>query len=90
MYGAPGRNRTCGTWIRNPLLYPLSYGGFQPMETVFSGEFMPILLWVVKENKNIKISKDLILTKEILLGIYLEKTKFEKERYGKGIFEFNK
>jgi hypothetical protein len=25
--GAPGRNRTCGTWIRNPLLYPLSYGG---------------------------------------------------------------
>jgi hypothetical protein len=26
--GAPGRNRTCGAWIRNPLLYPLSYGGF--------------------------------------------------------------
>ncbi len=26
-YGAPGRNRTCGTRIRNPLLYPLSYGG---------------------------------------------------------------
>lgn len=25
--GAPGRNRTCGTRIRNPLLYPLSYGG---------------------------------------------------------------
>jgi hypothetical protein len=25
--GAPGRNRTCGAWIRNPLLYPLSYGG---------------------------------------------------------------
>ena len=25
--GAPGKNRTCGTWIRNPLLYPLSYGG---------------------------------------------------------------
>ena len=25
--GAPGENRTCGTWIRNPLLYPLSYGG---------------------------------------------------------------
>ena len=27
--GAPGRDRTCGTWIRNPLLYPLSYGGKQ-------------------------------------------------------------
>ena len=25
--GAPGRNRTCGARIRNPLLYPLSYGG---------------------------------------------------------------
>ena len=25
--GAPGRNRTCGTWIRNPLLYPLGYRG---------------------------------------------------------------
>jgi hypothetical protein len=25
--GAPGKNRTCGTWIRNPMLYPLSYGG---------------------------------------------------------------
>ncbi len=28
LYGAPGRIRTCGTWIRNPMLYPLSYGGF--------------------------------------------------------------
>ena len=27
--GAPGKNRTCGTWIRNPLLYPLSYGGWR-------------------------------------------------------------
>ena len=26
-FGAPGRNRTCGAWIRNPMLYPLSYGG---------------------------------------------------------------
>lgn len=25
--GAPGRNRTCDTRIRNPVLYPLSYGG---------------------------------------------------------------
>ena len=25
--GAPGRTRTCGTGIRSPLLYPLSYGG---------------------------------------------------------------
>lgn len=25
--GAPGRIRTCGTWFRKPLLYPLSYGG---------------------------------------------------------------
>ncbi len=25
--GAPGRIRTCGTRIRNPMLYPLSYGG---------------------------------------------------------------
>ena len=27
--GAPGKNRTCGAWIRNPLLYPLSYGGLR-------------------------------------------------------------
>lgn|GEM_PF-6750280 len=25
--GAPGQNRTGGARIRNPLLYPLSYGG---------------------------------------------------------------
>jgi hypothetical protein len=25
--GAPGRIRTCGARIRNPMLYPLSYGG---------------------------------------------------------------
>jgi hypothetical protein len=25
--GAPGRIRTCGTWFRKPLLYPLSYEG---------------------------------------------------------------
>ncbi len=25
--GAPGRNRTCDTRIRNPVLYPLSYEG---------------------------------------------------------------
>jgi hypothetical protein len=25
--GAPGRNRTCGTRFRKPLLYPLSYRG---------------------------------------------------------------
>ena len=25
--GAPGMNRTCDTRIRNPVLYPLSYGG---------------------------------------------------------------
>jgi hypothetical protein len=23
--GTPGRNRTCGLWVRNPTLYPLSY-----------------------------------------------------------------
>ena len=27
MAGAPGRDRTCGTRIRNPALYPLSYEG---------------------------------------------------------------
>lgn len=26
--GAPGRDRTCDQRIRNPLLYPLSYGCF--------------------------------------------------------------
>jgi hypothetical protein len=25
--GASGRIRTCGTWYRKPVLYPLSYGG---------------------------------------------------------------
>ncbi len=25
--GAPGRNRTCDTWFRKPVLYPLSYRG---------------------------------------------------------------
>src|SRR4051794_4529459 len=28
--GAPGRIRTCGTWYRKPVLYPLSYGGIAP------------------------------------------------------------
>lgn len=27
MFGAPSRNRTCDLRIRNPSLYPLSYGG---------------------------------------------------------------
>ena len=26
--GDPGRTRTSDTWIRNPVLYPLSYGAF--------------------------------------------------------------
>jgi hypothetical protein len=26
MLGTPGRNRTCDTWYRKPVLYPLSYG----------------------------------------------------------------
>src|SRR5690606_33539334 len=26
-FGAPGRIRTCDTWSRKPVLYPLSYGG---------------------------------------------------------------
>ena len=26
---APGRIRTCGTWYRKPVLYPLSYGGMR-------------------------------------------------------------
>ena|GEM_PF-4239408 len=25
--GAPGMIRTCDTWFRKPVLYPLSYGG---------------------------------------------------------------
>ena len=28
--GASGRIRTCGTWYRKPVLYPLSYGGIGP------------------------------------------------------------
>ncbi len=27
LLGAPGKNRTCDTRIRNPVLYPLSYEG---------------------------------------------------------------
>ena len=27
---APGKDRTCDTRIRNPVLYPLSYGGIGP------------------------------------------------------------
>ncbi len=26
---APGKDRTCDTRIRNPVLYPLSYGGMR-------------------------------------------------------------
>ena len=26
---APGKDRTCDTGIRNPVLYPLSYGGMR-------------------------------------------------------------
>jgi hypothetical protein len=33
--GAPGRIRTCGTRIRNPVLYPLSYGGIVVEERRF-------------------------------------------------------
>ena len=29
LFGTPGRNRTCDLRIRNPSLYPLSYGGFE-------------------------------------------------------------
>ena len=28
-FSAPGRNRTCDTRIRNPVLYPLSYEGMR-------------------------------------------------------------
>ena len=28
-YGAPGRNRTCDTRFRKPMLYPLSYEGMR-------------------------------------------------------------
>ena len=28
--GAPGRNRTCDTRFRKPMLYPLSYEGVRP------------------------------------------------------------
>jgi hypothetical protein len=27
--GASGRIRTCDTWYRKPVLYPLSYGGMR-------------------------------------------------------------
>jgi hypothetical protein len=30
--GAPGMIRTCDTRIRNPVLYPLSYGGRRGMD----------------------------------------------------------
>ena len=30
--GASGRIRTCGTWYRKPVLYPLSYGGIAPLK----------------------------------------------------------
>jgi hypothetical protein len=29
LLGAPGRNRTCDTRFRKPLLYPLSYEGWE-------------------------------------------------------------
>jgi hypothetical protein len=32
--GAPGRIRTCGTWFRKPLLYPLSYEGLMPPKLI--------------------------------------------------------
>ena len=40
--GAPGRNRTCGTWIRNPMLYPLSYGGMMGFNRGFGDLYMII------------------------------------------------
>ena len=33
MVGAPGRIRTCDSWYRKPVLYPLSYGGIAPRLT---------------------------------------------------------
>ena len=32
-FGGPDRIRTCDTWFRKPLLYPLSYGASQPLQT---------------------------------------------------------
>jgi hypothetical protein len=31
--GASGRIRTCDTWYRKPVLYPLSYGGLRSADT---------------------------------------------------------
>ena len=36
--GAPGRNRTCDTRFRKPMLYPLSYGGVHAATCAGTGE----------------------------------------------------
>src|SRR5680860_730191 len=41
-FGTPGRIRTCGLWVRNPTLYPLSYrrvarASIAPRETASQG-----------------------------------------------------
>src|SRR5690242_13180716 len=37
----PGRTRTCDPWVRNPVLYPLSYGRSEKHSTARSGVRTP-------------------------------------------------
>ncbi len=51
-FGAPGRNRTYDSRIRNPVLYPLSYGGMKPVWKknciAWGGEYCHQILFSVK------------------------------------------
>ena len=42
--GAPGTIRTYDSRIRNPVLYPLSYGGLRPVNAYCAGLYIT-LLW---------------------------------------------
>ncbi len=51
--GAPGRIRTCGTRIRNPMLYPLSYGGkYKDKKLPLTASSMPLCGVCVKTFMN--------------------------------------
>lgn len=46
--GAPGRNRTCDTWLRKPVLYPLSYRRLYSQTTI-GGQLNHYVQWLVNQ-----------------------------------------
>lgn len=66
--GAPGRIRTSDTWLRKPVLYPLSYGrlpfkGYSTTEQEYT-IFNPVVYWIRKGYIKIMSCTKLILNEQ--------------------------